>query len=57
MPRSENNMQYFHGSGNSLPMTKISTEETSDQAAAVQQAGHGRLATEDLLRLVAAMVD
>lgn len=50
-------MHNYHGSGHSFPMTKISTDDTSDHRASAQQVGEGQLAREDLRLLVAAMVD
>lgn len=50
-------MNNLYGSGHSLPMIKISTDDASDHRASAQQVGEGQLATEDLRLLVAAMVD
>lgn len=41
----------------SFPRTKIFTDNNSDRRAASRRNGQGRLATEDLRRLVAAMID
>ena len=50
-------MLNYHGSGHSFPMTKISTDDTSDHCASTQEAGEGQLAPDVLRLLVAAMVD
>lgn len=50
-------MHNYHGSGHSFPMTKISTDDTADRRASMQQVGEGQLAPDVLRLLVAAMID
>lgn len=50
-------MHNSKGGGYSFPATEIFTDDHLDRRTSAEQNGHGQLATEDLRRLVAAMID